>query len=57
MPPDHLLWTAGNVIITAHSSAHSEGSNRRTVELFCENVRRYVAGLPLLNVVDKKRGY
>jgi phosphoglycerate dehydrogenase-like enzyme len=57
LPSDHPLWTAGNVIITAHSSAHSEGSNRRCVELFCENVRRYVAGLPLLNVVDKKRGY
>jgi phosphoglycerate dehydrogenase-like enzyme len=57
LPSDHPLWMAGNVIITAHSSAHSEGSNRRTEELFCENVRRYVAGLPLLNVVDKKRGY
>lgn len=57
LPSDHPLWTAGNVIITAHSSAHSEGSNRRCEELFCENVRRYVAGLPLLNVVDKKRGY
>jgi len=57
LPSDHPLWTAGNVIITAHSSAQSEGSIQRAEELFCENVRRYVAGLPLLNVVDKKRGY
>jgi phosphoglycerate dehydrogenase-like enzyme len=57
LPADHPLWTAGNVIITSHSSGHSEGSGRRTEELFCENVRRYLAGLPLLNVVDKKRGY
>lgn len=57
LPPDHPLWTAGNVIITPHSSAWSEGTNRRAMELFCENIRRYVDGLPLLNVVDKKRGY
>lgn len=29
----------------------------RQMDLFTENVRRYLAGLPLLNVVDKKRGY
>lgn len=57
LPADHPLWTAGNVIITAHSSAASDGSGRRAQELFCENVRRYLTGLPLLNVVDKKRGY
>ena len=57
LPADHPLWTAGNIIITSHSSAVSAGSTQRTMELFCENVRRYVNGLPLLNVVDKKRGY
>ncbi len=57
LPPEHPLWTAGNVMITPHSSASSEGTNRRAMELFCENIRRYVNGLPLLNVVDKKRGY
>lgn len=57
LPSDHPLWTAGNVIITSHSSARSEGSSRRAMDLFCENVRRYFAGLPLLNVVDKQRGY
>jgi hypothetical protein len=45
------------VVITSHSSAGSEGSTRRRNDLLCENVRRYVSGLPLLNVVDKKRGY
>ncbi len=57
LPPDHPLWTAVNIIITSHSSAVSAGSTQRTMDLFCENVRRYVNGLPLLNVVDKKRGY
>lgn len=57
LPADDPLWTAGNIFITSHSSAHSEGSLLRCRDLFCENFRRYVNGLPLLNVVDKKRGY
>ncbi len=57
LPPDHPLWTAGNIIITSHTSAVSAGSNQKSLDLFCENVRRYVNGLPLLNVVDKTRGY
>jgi len=57
LPPDDPLWSAGNLVITSHSSAVSEGSTQRAYDLFCENVRRYVSGLPLLNVVDKKRGY
>jgi phosphoglycerate dehydrogenase-like enzyme len=57
LPPDHPLWTAGNIIITPHTSARSAGSTQRSMDLFCENVRRYLNGLPLLNVVDKKRGY
>ena len=57
LPADHPLWTAGNIIITSHSSGQSEGSRQRCKDLFCENIRRYMNGLPLLNVVDKKRGY
>jgi phosphoglycerate dehydrogenase-like enzyme len=57
LPPDHPLWSAGNVIITAHTSGRSDPSVQRALDLFAENVRRYVNGLPLLNVVDKQRGY
>jgi len=57
LPSDHPLWSAGNVIITAHTSGRSDPSVQRALDLFAENVRRYVNGLPLLNVVDKKRGY
>ena len=57
LPPDHPLWTAGNVIITSHTSGRSDISMDRALDLFCENVRRYVNGLPLLHVVDKQRGY
>lgn len=57
LPPDDPLWTAGNLIITSHAASVSEAAKLRMYNLFCENVRRYVNGLPLLNVVDKKRGY
>jgi phosphoglycerate dehydrogenase-like enzyme len=57
LPPDDPLWTAGNLFITCHTSAVSAGTKQRCLDLFCENVRRYANGLPLLNVVDKKRGY
>ena len=57
LPPDDELWTAPNLIITCHTSGWSPKVQGRRLELFSENVRRYVAGLPLLNVVDKQRGY
>ncbi len=57
LPPDDPLWSARNVIITSHSSGHSPQTEGRRLDLFAENIRRYVNGLPLLNVVDKQRGY
>ncbi|MCL5670762.1 MAG: D-2-hydroxyacid dehydrogenase, partial [Acidobacteria bacterium] len=57
LPPEDPLWSAGNVIITCHSSGHSPQTEGRRLDLFTENIRRYVNGLPLLNVVDKQRGY
>jgi phosphoglycerate dehydrogenase-like enzyme len=57
LPADEPLWTAGNVIITCHTSGGTPRTTERQMAVLTENVRRYVAGLPLLNVVDKKRGY
>ena len=57
LPAAEPLWSAQNVIITSHSSGSSPKRRGRSEGLFLENVRRYVKGLPLLNVVDKKRGY
>src|SRR5712692_2876829 len=57
LPADDALWSAPNIIITCHSSGVSPKVSARLLDLFNENVRRYIAGLPLLNVVDKKRGY
>ena len=56
LPAEDPLWSANNVIITSHYSWKS-APRGRVENLFVENVRRYVNGLPLLNVVDKKRGY
>jgi phosphoglycerate dehydrogenase-like enzyme len=57
LPADDPLWTAPNLIVTCHTSGWSPRTIDRQMELFSENVRRYLAGLPLLNVVDKVRGY
>jgi phosphoglycerate dehydrogenase-like enzyme len=54
LPVDDPLWEAPNVVITPHIS----GSTYEFLDdLVVENVRRYVAGEPLLNVVDPERGY
>ena len=57
LPPEHPLWDAPNVTITAHMSADVVGWRDTLAAQFAENVRRWLAGEPLLNVVDKKLGY
>jgi len=57
LPPDSPLWDMENVIVTPHIAGSHERYNERATALFCENLRRYLAGQPLLNLVDKKRGY
>jgi len=53
----HPLWGMPNVLITPHVSAVTRGFWRRETDLITENVRRYVAGEALLNLVDKAAGY
>jgi phosphoglycerate dehydrogenase-like enzyme len=58
LPPDSLLWQMDNVIVTPHIGGHGgEDEQQRCLDLFIENLRRYVAGKPLLNQVDKRAGY
>jgi phosphoglycerate dehydrogenase-like enzyme len=57
LPQNHPLWSNPRVIITPHISAQSRESLQRVVLLITENLRRYIAGEPLLSVVDVKRGY
>jgi phosphoglycerate dehydrogenase-like enzyme len=56
-PSSHPLFDCDNVVMTAHTSGWSPDRQVRLIDLFAENVRRYVGGLPLINVVDKGRGY
>jgi len=57
LPPESPLWRAPNALITAHSSGLTPRSRERYHALLLENLRRWVAGEPLLNVVDKRLGY
>lgn len=55
LPPEHPLWQMENVIITPHCAAASPRIAERHLGVLLENVRRFVAGEPLRNVVDKQR--
>jgi phosphoglycerate dehydrogenase-like enzyme len=57
LPSDHVLWTFPNVVITPHVGGASDQLVHRRLALVKENLRRFVAGEPLRNVVDKKKGY
>jgi len=51
------LWSMENVILTPHSSVGGDPADERVVELFCENLDRFLKGKEMINLVDKKKGY
>jgi phosphoglycerate dehydrogenase-like enzyme len=57
LPPESELWGLENVIITPHVSGANVHYFDRAVPIFCENLRRYLDGRPLLNAIDPARGY
>jgi D-2-hydroxyacid dehydrogenase (NADP+) len=57
LPPDSPLWEMENVVITPHTAGKSEENRRRSLTILIENLRRLRKGEPLVNVVDKVRGY
>jgi phosphoglycerate dehydrogenase-like enzyme/glyoxylase-like metal-dependent hydrolase (beta-lactamase superfamily II) len=57
LPPGHSLWKMTNVVISPHVGGQSPEGKDRQWRLWRENVRRFVAGEPLLCVVDKEKGY
>ncbi len=57
LPVDSRLWELENVIITPHVGAQSPLRIPVTTDLFCQNLPRFFAGEPLLNLVDKKLGF
>jgi phosphoglycerate dehydrogenase-like enzyme len=57
LPADSPLWDMHNVLITPHSMSTAITENEGLTDLFADNLRRYVNGEPLRNVIDKVRGY
>ncbi|MBY0507272.1 MAG: D-2-hydroxyacid dehydrogenase [Bryobacteraceae bacterium] len=56
-PADHPIYDLPNVAMTAHTSGWGPERQDRLIGVLAENVRRYAQGLPLMNVVDKPKGY
>jgi phosphoglycerate dehydrogenase-like enzyme len=57
LPPDHPLWAAPNVYLTPHYSGSRPDYAAQADAIFLDNLRRYLAGEPPVNVVDKAEGY
>lgn len=57
LPEDSPLWGMDNVIITSHYAGRTPHYVERALGIFLDNLRRYRAGEPLRNVVDKRLGY
>ncbi len=57
LPNHHILWQMRHVSISPHVGGQSAGARDRRWRLYRENVRRFVAGEPLLCVVNKEKGY
>jgi phosphoglycerate dehydrogenase-like enzyme len=57
LSPDSPFWAIPNVLVCSHSAGTSDHENERITDIFCENLRRYLAGEPLLNVLDTATMY
>ena len=57
LPDDSPLWAMPNVIISPHSASTVVQENDRLVDLFIENLHRYLDGRPLINLFDHARRY
>jgi phosphoglycerate dehydrogenase-like enzyme len=56
-PSGHPLYKVDNVIVSPHVSGFLPSYDEKCSVLFAENLRRFLAGAPLLNLVDRARGY
>jgi len=57
LPQDSPLWSMPNVILSPHVSGFTPHYDKRALAVFEDNLRRYLDGKPLLNLVDMQRGY
>jgi phosphoglycerate dehydrogenase-like enzyme len=57
LPAESPLWDMPGVIVSPHMAGETMGEREALIELFLDNLTRRAEGLPLRNVVDKRRGY
>jgi phosphoglycerate dehydrogenase-like enzyme len=57
LPQDSPFWTMENVIVSPHSASTSDRENERITDLFCENLRLFLAGRPLKNQLNTELGF
>ena len=57
LPPDHPLWSMPNVLITPHVAIYGTPYREKWEAMLIENCRRFAAGQPLLNLVDKEKWF
>ena len=57
LPTESRLWDFDNVILSPHVAGGMEDYMEHATTIFCENLKRYLSGKKLLNIIDKKKGY
>ena len=57
LPGDSPLWDMPNVLVSPHSASAADSEKAKLTALFCDNLRRYLAGEPLRNVLDTVKLY
>lgn len=55
LPTDSPLWEMPNVIVSPHSGSTSDKENELITNIFCENLKNFMEGKPLINVIDTKK--
>ena len=57
LPADSELWELSNVILSPHTSGATNKRGEHVLDMFCDNLKRYLAGDQLYNIVDIHKGY
>jgi phosphoglycerate dehydrogenase-like enzyme len=57
LPPESPLWGLDDLLLSPHSADHTPGWLQNAMACFLANLRRFLAGEPLANVVDPRKGY
>ncbi len=57
LPRESKLWELPNTILSPHCCGRLDDNDDRVTDMFCDNLKRYLAGKRLLNLVDKKKGF